>query len=93
MLQAELAEACAQTNIEPKKMIRPVDTRWNTMCDVIERVLYLKPALCRLCSQKKHSKGIKNLAALALKETEWGLLELLMPMLKVSILFCFSVLC
>jgi len=66
-------------------MIRPVDTRWNTMCEVIERAAYLKPALIRLFSQKKHSKGTKNLASLALSDTEWDLLELLLPMLKVSI--------
>lgn len=87
MLQEELAQACEHVNIDPKKMIRPVDTHWNTMCEVIECALYLKPALNQLFSQTKHSKGMKNLASLGLSNTEWDLLVMLLPMLKASIFY------
>lgn len=70
-----------------KKMIRPVDTRWNTMCGVIERALELRPALHTMLSQPKYGKGPSKLVHLKLEEDEWDLLERLLPMLQVSVLF------
>lgn len=83
-MQAELIQAAVATGIPAKKMIRPVDTRWNTMCEVIERALELRPALDRLLSQPKYTKGKTNLSKLKLTGTEWNLLVLLKPTLKVS---------
>lgn len=86
-LQLELEQACRDTDLEPKEMIRPVDTRWNTYADVIPRALDLRPALDRLMSQSKHNKGKGSLGKLKLSSVEWSLLQKLMPMLQVCSLF------
>lgn len=82
-LEDELEQACDFVKIPRKTMIRPVDTRWNTFADVIPCALELRPALERVMSHPKHSKGKGNLARLKLSSVEWGLLAELKPMLKV----------
>jgi len=67
-------------------MIRPVDTHWNTMCEVAERALELRPALDHVLNAEKQSKGKKKLAKLKLSNEEWELMEELKPMLKVGII-------
>lgn len=87
LLQEELAAFCRSEHITVKKMVRPVDTRWNTMCDVIVRAIELRPALDRLLVQPKHNKGPvkKQLGRLLLSSAEWDLLDLLKPTLLVCI--------
>lgn len=87
LLQDELARACQEKKTPVKKMIRPVDTRWNTMSEVIDRALELRPALDFLLGQTKH-KMKKKLTHLRLSPDEWELLEELKPMLRVCSLFC-----
>lgn len=55
------------------------------MCNVIERALELRLALDCLLNQGKHSKGKNKLSNLKLLLIEWGLLEMLKPMLKVTL--------
>lgn len=54
------------------------------MCGVIERALYLCPALNAMLSQHKYARGKGKLVDMKLSATEWELLELLLPMLQVS---------
>ncbi|THU95120.1 hypothetical protein K435DRAFT_798347 [Dendrothele bispora CBS 962.96] len=85
LLQEELVQLCKSENISPKKLIRPVDTRWNTMLDVIERALYLRPVLDRMLSMAKFTKkgkGRIRLVHLKLTPEEWELLTELRPILK-----------
>ncbi|THU77327.1 hypothetical protein K435DRAFT_702637 [Dendrothele bispora CBS 962.96] len=85
ILQNELVQCCKTDNIEPKKMIRAVDTRWNTMLDVIDRALYLRLPLDRLLSMGKYTrkgKGKKMLVHLKLSSDEWDLLVEIRPILK-----------
>lgn len=84
MLQESLAQHCKVEKIAVKKMICPVDTRWNTMCGVIERALELRSALHNMLSQLKYAKGPGKLKHLKLEVAEWDLLEHLLPMLQVS---------
>ncbi|THU95181.1 hypothetical protein K435DRAFT_859813 [Dendrothele bispora CBS 962.96] len=68
-LQNKLVQACKTEGIEPKKMIRPIDTCWNTMSYVIDRGLYLRKALDRVVSMGKYAnkgKGKKKLVHLKL---------------------------
>ncbi|KAJ3748219.1 hypothetical protein EV360DRAFT_76283 [Lentinula raphanica] len=83
ILQVDLADVCKSEHIEVKKMIRAVDTRWNTLCNVIERALELRCALYRLLSQGKHKQGKKPLSLWRLSMEEWDLLKDILPMLKV----------
>lgn len=85
MLQEALVQYCKLEKIPAKKMIRPVDTRWNTMCGVIERALELRPALTTMLSQPKYMKGPGKLLHLRLEAEEWDLLQCLLPMLQVSV--------
>ncbi|THV00677.1 hypothetical protein K435DRAFT_656689, partial [Dendrothele bispora CBS 962.96] len=84
-LQGKLIQACKANSLSPKKMIRAIDTCWNTMSDVIDHALYLRLPLDRVLSMTKYSKtdkGCKDLSHLKLSPEEWDLLIELQPMLK-----------
>ncbi len=68
-------------------MIWRVVTRWNMTSMVIDRGLYLKPALDALCILSTHNKGVaptKRLKRFRLRDIEWQILEQLNPILAVS---------
>jgi hypothetical protein len=71
--------------IEPKKMICDVSTHWNSTAEMIQRALYLAPALKMLVIKAEHNKpgrGVR-LARFKLSSGEWQLLADLSPLLDV----------
>lgn len=70
-------------------MIKRVATRWNTMCDVVERAIKLKKPLESLTMLPEWNKGTKKLRHFRLTAAEWDILEQLLPVLKVCF-FSFS---
>jgi hypothetical protein len=71
--------------IEPKKMICDVSTRWNSTAEMIQRALYLAPALKMLIIKAEHNKPGHGvcLACFKLSSGEWQLLADLSPLLDV----------
>lgn len=84
LLLSDLKKCCESCKLEPKKMIRSVETRWNSLTEVIGRALYLRPALERLVDLP-HLNGTKtaNLRKLKLSKDEWTILKQMHPLLKV----------
>ena len=83
-LREDLKKYCMAVKIEPKQMIRPVSTRWNSVAEAMERAIYLQPALDKLVDAPHHNtwKSMR-LAKYKLKESEWEVLKQLQPILQV----------
>ena len=73
--------------IEPKMLIRPVATHWNSLTETIIRALDLQRALDMVVELAKYNKpGQRKLWEFLLGEDEWEILRQLMPLLDVSVL-------
>ncbi|KAF9065393.1 hypothetical protein BDP27DRAFT_1424848 [Rhodocollybia butyracea] len=74
---------CKLRLLAPKKMVKHVQTRWNTMYGVVKRALDLRKALTSLCASElwNYKLGHYNLSA-----AKWKILEGLLPVFKYFIL-------
>ena len=81
-LVEELEALCIAAKIEPLRMIKPVDTRWNSKSHMIARAIHLRPAIEDICSKKSLVAQYKT-RPLKLKREEWDILEQLSPLLGV----------
>lgn len=72
ILQQELVRSCEAVDIAPRKMIRAVATRWNSLHPVLARALLLRPALDHLVREPSVNKTrSRKLQRFALSNTEW----------------------
>ena len=84
ILREDLKKHCNAIGIEPKLMIRPVSTRWNSVAEALERAIYLQPALDKLVEAPQHNTlRSMRLSRFKLKESEWNILQQLQPILMV----------
>jgi hypothetical protein len=81
-LVEELEALCIAAKIEPLRMIKPVDTRWNSKSHMIACAIHLRPAIEDICSKKSLVAQYKT-RPLKLKREEWDILEQLSPLLGV----------
>ena len=85
-MRAELARLANDENIKSEVLVRPVKTRWNTVCMVLERALQLRDALTPLCVMNQFntsaSRGMR-LKRFVLNDDEWQFLEQLHSLLEV----------
>lgn len=67
-------------------MIRLVETRWNSLVQVIDRALKLEDALKKLFGLSAHNTGVAtaHLKRFKLSTDEWKLLRALKPLLMAS---------
>lgn len=83
-LREDLQACCIKSKIEPKQVIRPVATWWNTVADMLKRALDLRKALDRLVDIDRHNSVAKTrLKRFKLKSDEWEFLHQLRPLLSV----------
>lgn len=81
-LVEELEVLCNAAKIKPLRMIKPVNTRWNSKSHMIARAIHLKPVIEDICSKK--SLVVRyNTRPLKLSREEWEILEQLSPLLGV----------
>jgi hypothetical protein len=68
-------------------MLRAVATRWNTVAELIGRVLQLREGLQVLVSLEQHNKSARGvrLKRFKLSKQEWDLLSQLHPLLDVRV--------
>ena len=86
-LRDELRLCCEKVGIKPKQLKRSVATRWNTLAEVIERALYLRPAIDKFVLLSKFEKmGQRGPRRYQLSPSEWDILIQLEDMLSVSLL-------
>ena len=76
---------CKAANIKPLRMIKPVDTRWDSKSQMVARAIYLKPIIEDVCS-KKSLTAQYDTRLLKLKREEWRIMEELSPVLGVCIM-------
>ncbi|KAF9018888.1 hypothetical protein BDZ89DRAFT_914057, partial [Hymenopellis radicata] len=87
IMQEELAAQCTLAKLQPLKMIRAVATRWNSVHPVLERALYLKPAIDRLVVLPQFNKVPKRkMSKFKLTPAEWEIIEQLEKLLKLFVL-------
>jgi len=84
-LMEEMEALCKAANINSLRMIKPVDTRWDSKSHMIARAVYLKPVIEDVCS-KKSLTAQYDTRPLKLKREEWRILEELSPLLGVCIM-------
>ena len=65
--------------------MRPVVTRWNTVCAVLERALDMEDVVTEVCDQAQFNKrdGVR-LRRFVLNEEEWAILDDMYRLLDVS---------
>ena len=75
---------CLSVKIQPKDMIRPIETRWNSVTEAMERAIFLQPALDKLVDAPQHNtlRSMK-LSRFKLNDSEWEVLRQLQPILQV----------
>ena len=84
LLRDDLATCCTRVKVEPKLIKRSVPTRWNSVAEMIESALYLRPALDRLVEMDRHNTVTKTrLRKLKIVTKEWEVLSQLAQMLSV----------
>ena len=91
-LLEEVNASCVAAKIEPLRMVKPVETRWNSKSLMISRAIYLKLAVEDICTKKSLVTQYKT-RHLRIKREEWRILEELSPLLGVrhfSLLHCFN---
>jgi hypothetical protein len=81
-LLEEMHASCVAAKIEPLRMIKPVDTRWNSKSHMISRAIYLRPAIEDVCTKNSIVAQYKT-RPLKLKREEWVILDELSPLLGV----------
>ncbi len=72
----------AKPKLRPLRMIKPVDTRWNSKSHMISRALYLRPVLEDICTKKSLTSQYDT-GPLGLTKQEWRILGELSPLLGV----------
>jgi hypothetical protein len=72
----------AKPKLRPLRMIKPVDTRWNSKSHMISRALYLRPVLEDICTKKSLTSQYDT-GPLGLTKEEWRILTELSPLLGV----------
>ena len=80
-----MEDLCSAVNLKPLRMIKPVDTRWNSKSHMISRAIYLRPVLEDVCTKKSLTSRYDT-RPLKLKREEWRILEELSPLLGVRTL-------
>ena len=81
-LLEEVTVACLAAKIDPLRMVKPVETQWNSKSLMISCVIYLKLAIEDICSKKSLVAQYKT-RPFKLKREEWVILEELSPLLGV----------
>ena len=73
---------CNAANIKPVRMIKLVDTRWDSKSAMISRAIDIRPIIEDICS-KKSITARYDTRPLKLRREEWRILEELSPLLGV----------
>ena len=85
-VRAELARLARDENLKSEVLVRPVKTRWNTVCMVLERAIQLRDALTPLCVMAQFntsaSRGLR-LKRFVLSDDDWTFVEQLHSLLEV----------
>lgn len=81
MLTDDLAKCCAHVKTEPKKLARPVATRWNSIAEASARAIDIRPALDRLVELDCYNTRNMWLKPLKLSAVEWTVLTQLRKVL------------
>ncbi len=90
-MQKALGALCKKRGLTARKMVKRVATRWNTMHNVINRAILLKKPLNTLCSAPEWNDSRRptlRMKRFFLVESEWHILESLLPTFKVCSLLC-----
>jgi len=84
ILRDDLVICCEKSKLEPKQIKHSVPTRWNSVAEMINSVIYLRPALDKLVEMECHNAVSKTrLRHLKLTKQEWDIMTRL-PSLTVS---------
>jgi hypothetical protein len=84
LLRDDLAACCIRVKVEPKLIKRSVPTRWNSVAEMIESALHLRPALDRLVEMDRHNMVAKTrLRKLKILQKEWEVLSQVTKILSV----------
>lgn len=74
---------CVRSKIEPKQIRRSVPTRWNSVADMLNSALDIRPALEKLVDLDRHNQVAKTrLRRFKLTPDEWKILTQLRPILQ-----------
>jgi len=84
ILRDDLVICCAKSKLEPKQIKCSVPTWWNSVAEMINSVIYLRPALDKLVEMEHHNAVAKTwLRCLKLTKQEWDIMTRLQPILSV----------
>jgi len=78
----EMEALCKAANIKPVRMIKPVDTRWDSKSAMILRAIDIRPIIEDICSKNSITSRYDT-RPLKLRHEEWRILEELSPLLGV----------
>jgi hypothetical protein len=81
-LVEEIEKLCKAAKLKPLRMIKPVDTRWDSTSHMISRAIQLKRIIEDVCSKQSIASQYGT-RPLKLKREEWRILEELSPLLGV----------
>jgi hypothetical protein len=81
-LVEEIEKLRKAVKLKPLRMIKPVETRWDSMSHMISRAIQLKPIIEDVCSKQSIASQFGT-RLLKLKREEWRILEELSPLLGV----------
>ncbi|KAI7790334.1 putative zinc finger BED domain-containing protein 1-like [Triplophysa rosa] len=78
---AALRQKQQEQNMPKHKLIQHCLTRWNSVCDMFERLLEQRWAVCAVLSDRNVTK-LADAGTLDLKDEHWEIVEELAPVLK-----------
>ncbi|PIL32861.1 hypothetical protein GSI_04979 [Ganoderma sinense ZZ0214-1] len=75
-VRAEMSRLAKEAGLQSEVLVRPVATRWNTICAVLERALDMQEVATEVCDQAQFNKrdGVR-LRRFVLSEEEWRMLD------------------
>jgi hypothetical protein len=87
VLREDLVNCCIKSKVEPKQIKRSVPTRWNSVAEMLNSALDIRPGLEKLVELDRHNIVSKTkLQQYKLTPDEWKLLTQLQPILSVSLI-------
>ena len=84
-MRTELSRLSREAGLQSDVLVRPVVTRWNTVCAVLERALDMQDIVSEVCDQAQFNRrdGVR-LRRFILTEEEWSMLDDMYRLLDVS---------